>query len=370
VIGFNTIIGGVTPGAMNVISGNTESGILLGIQATQVTIAGNHIGTDQSGNILIPNRDGIVMGPGSSYCYVQNNLIKGNTQFGIFSSGLPDSALASAHHDIAGNTILLNSEAGIGISNNSHHILIGESNGFGAPNHIQSNGKGGVVFSNSFGTPEYNTIRKNSFSNNTLKGIDILSHCSNCQKQIFPPDVTGYVEVDPVSAVVSGTHHRAGSVIDIYTGDINTSGRYEGRIWLGSGIVNAANEFIFFIDNCACDIVATATDVQGNTSEFTDGEPLMTALRDPHDQTEEVMVYPNPFRGNVSIRFTLDRAQDVLLKIVDATGQIVITLIHEHLPAGNYEETWRTENYPEGMYFYHLTSRNDQIHTGKLIYLK
>jgi hypothetical protein len=48
-IGPNTTIGGITTQERNVISGNTEEGVLIGVQASDNAILGNHIGVDISG---------------------------------------------------------------------------------------------------------------------------------------------------------------------------------------------------------------------------------------------------------------------------------------------------------------------------------
>src|SRR4030095_69941 len=120
----SSVVGGIDPGAMNIICGNTESGILVGLLSTGGYIQGNHIGVDKSGNIIMPNRDGIELGPGSYDYTVLNNLIKGNSQFGISCAGVMADSLDSAYHRIEGNEIYMNSIAGIGITNNSHDIVI------------------------------------------------------------------------------------------------------------------------------------------------------------------------------------------------------------------------------------------------------
>jgi len=369
--GPNTIIGGTNPAAMNIISGNTESGILTGLLSNNIQIIGNHVGVDKTGNINIPNRDGIALGPGSTDCLVEKNLIKSNSQFGIYCSGIPQDSLESAGHLITENDILMNTIAGIGISDNSHHIVIGEHlGGAGVGNNIQFNGQGGVVFRNLIATPAYNTIRKNSFQKNGIKGIDIYSQCSICQDQTFPPDITSYTEQDAVTALVVGTHHDAGSRIDVYTGDINFSAHYEGKVWLGSTTVDANNDFVLAIDNCQCDIVATATDPDGNTSEFTDGEPLMTSLEDKPDLTISTKVYPNPFSDKVNIQFNLPISGYTKMSVYNLYGNVVETIFEDHLQAGEHQYIWSPKGLSSGLYYYKIISGQDLGISGKLFFTK
>jgi hypothetical protein len=71
----NSTIGGTTPAARNLISGNYGGLILRGPETTGNVIAGNTIGTDASGTAAIPNTvDGILLGP-----FAANNLIGGTT---------------------------------------------------------------------------------------------------------------------------------------------------------------------------------------------------------------------------------------------------------------------------------------------------
>ncbi|MBK5965525.1 hypothetical protein CCR95_15875 [Thiocystis minor] len=71
----NSTIGGATPAARNLISGNFSGLILRGPETTGNLIAGNTIGTNAAGTAAIPNTVlGIRLGP-----YVANNLIGGTT---------------------------------------------------------------------------------------------------------------------------------------------------------------------------------------------------------------------------------------------------------------------------------------------------
>ena len=71
----NSTIGGATPAARNLISGNLSGVILRGAETTGNVIAGNIIGTDASGTAAMPNTVyGILLGP-----FAANNLVGGTT---------------------------------------------------------------------------------------------------------------------------------------------------------------------------------------------------------------------------------------------------------------------------------------------------
>lgn len=67
--------------------------------------------------------------------------------------------------------------------------------------------------------------------------------------------------------------------------------------------------------------------------------------------------YPNPFRGETRVRFSLDQASHVSLKVYDVIGREVATLVDETLAAGGYASPFDGANLPAGTYFYRLSAR-------------
>lgn len=102
----NNLIGGSGAGQGNVISGNTNEGIQI-FDSPGVLIHGNFIGTDATGNIAVPNRDGIRLGTASGVVvggsgFGEGNLISGNTDTGIFMLN------GTSNNQVLGNTLGLN----------------------------------------------------------------------------------------------------------------------------------------------------------------------------------------------------------------------------------------------------------------------
>lgn len=79
--------------------------------------------------------------------------------------------------------------------------------------------------------------------------------------------------------------------------------------------------------------------------------------------------YPNPFNPSTKIRFSVSKTESVSLKIYDALGREVETLISESLNPGTYEKTWNSKNLASGIYFYKLTAGN-QTQMKKMILSK
>ena len=121
-------------------------------------------------------------------------------------------------------------------------------------------------------------------------------------------------------------------------------------------------------------VLATAndgSDIQGKLVITISGQ---TGIDDHHGQSlPRTMVleqnYPNPFNPTTIISFTLPSTSFVSLKIFDALGREVSTLLSEELSAGIYSQQWNASDFPSGIYFYRLQA-GSFAETKKLILLK
>ena len=143
----NNTIGGTTVGARNVVSGNPSVGIDLAGGSNNV-VEGNYIGTDPAGAHAVPNGQGLIIDgetgdliggtvPGAA------NLISGNTGSGIT---LSDSSSAGA--TVQGNMIGTDMMGSLALGNGQGGLIISSSNNTiggtvpGAGNLISGNGDG------------------------------------------------------------------------------------------------------------------------------------------------------------------------------------------------------------------------------------
>ncbi|MDQ6651885.1 MAG: hypothetical protein M3Y84_03985, partial [Acidobacteriota bacterium] len=153
----NNIIGGTTPSATNVISGNSRFGVLLFGQASNVpnnVVEGNFIGTNASGQFAIGNMTGVgLVGvtsntiggtlPGA------RNVISGNAQEGIHSNSSSSQTIQGNYigTDVTGTAAIPNGFHGINLftvgATPSANNLIGGS-AVGAGNLISANQGAGI----------------------------------------------------------------------------------------------------------------------------------------------------------------------------------------------------------------------------------
>jgi Zn-dependent metalloprotease len=104
--------------------------------------------------------------------------------------------------------------------------------------------------------------------------------------------------------------------------------------------------------------------VEAMVDDFT----LVGEFLDPlpvDDQPELSLVFglaqnhPNPFNPSTKVQFSLDRAGPASLRVFDARGLLVRTLVAEDLPAGAHDVTWHGDDdqgrpVASGVYFYKL----------------
>ncbi|MEO0083119.1 MAG: kelch repeat-containing protein [candidate division WOR-3 bacterium] len=134
-------------------------------------------------------------------------------------------------------------------------------------------------------------------------------------------------------------------------------GTFSGTIYVG---------FLAFSDygnNMNIDYVRMFSYSTGIEEDHTDTPVKFTTLSTPT---------PNPFTdGSVKISFTLAEPTKASLKIYDATGRTIRTLVNADLASGIYHLTWNgkdenNNNVAEGIYFYTLETSKQKI-TNKLV---
>lgn len=238
----NNIIGGVTPGAGNLISGNDEHGITLRNNGTQGNlVVGNLIGVNRTATAVLGNtQSGMTINVGADA-----NTIGGTTEGArnvISGNGRGIYIVDSGSHS---NTILGNyigtTAAGIAVGNGGEGILFdGDVSGntiggtvAGAGNVIAFNGNNGLVL---LGTSaDNNTFRQNSFFANIGQAIDVGNDGRTLNTLGAPlnyPVLTrvrtgvGVIEVEGFA--------QAGRTIEFYVADSNTSGFNSGRTYLAT----------------------------------------------------------------------------------------------------------------------------------------
>ncbi len=79
--------------------------------------------------------------------------------------------------------------------------------------------------------------------------------------------------------------------------------------------------------------------------------------------------YPNPFNPTTTINYEIAKETNVSLKVYDAIGNQVATLVNEIKPAGTYEVVFDASNLSNGVYFYEIKAGNFTA-TKKLILMK
>ncbi len=80
----------------------------------------------------------------------------------------------------------------------------------------------------------------------------------------------------------------------------------------------------------------------------------------------ELLIFPNPAAGNFFVNFTVEKTSNVNLKIVDAVGREVKTLVNAEMNAGEYSFD---DNLEAGLYFIVL-EKDNQKSAKKLIITK
>ncbi len=226
----NNIIGGTAVGARNVISGNSNVGIVIGNAAALGNkVSGNYIGVDAAGAQILPNLEGVFI-----YSNAANNIIGGTTL---------------AERNVIAGSFLRGVEVQSGTGNTIRMNKIYSSSGLG-------------IDLAALGLTPNDSLDGDTGANN---------------RQNFP--LLDSARVAGAYTIINGRFNSAPNAaftIDFYSNaNYHPSHFGEGEIHIGSTTLNtnaAGNDSIRVTLPVAVSsdryITATATDAAGNTSEF------------------------------------------------------------------------------------------------------
>jgi hypothetical protein len=79
--------------------------------------------------------------------------------------------------------------------------------------------------------------------------------------------------------------------------------------------------------------------------------------------------YPNPFNPTTTINFSLPKSGTVTLKVYNALGKEVATLVNGYMTAQSYQVVFDASALASGVYFYTLNTDNF-TQTNKMVLMK
>jgi hypothetical protein len=336
-------IGGPVEGEGNLISGNSDKGIqIFRAGADSNVVQGNFIGTDIMGTVSIPNGDGVIINGSARFNRIggssegEGNLISGNSEYGIWITSSAEKNVLCGNRigcDAGGEKALANGSGGI-------YIDVGARNNVTGPGNIVRFNKGfGIVVSSD--TTSGNTITQNSISGNQGGGIMLEDGANN---GVEAPVIVG-------SLPLQGTA-LANSTVEIFSDSAD-----QGRMYEGSVIAGASGNWLWTGSAHGPNVTATATDAEGNTSEFS-APVQVTAIAEKANAVLEAFSlaqnFPNPFNPVTTIPFRVKEACRVTLKVYDILGKEVAVLANGRFEAGNHTVMFDASGLPSGIYMYRI----------------
>jgi hypothetical protein len=305
----NETLGGLAPGAGNLISGNGGYGVEF-FGSSGNFVLGNLIGTDYTGTSSIANYAGIQLSNASTITIGgtttgARNVISGNTN-GINASGAHNNTIIGNYigTEITGTTALGNTANGIYLGSGSYSNAVGGTTA-GTPNIIAYNGDDGVEVNGS--TSITNPIRQNSIYCNTGKGIN-LNYSTGVQGN------NGYPKPVILAADNNGANGTSSpnALVELFYGACG-----QGQQYIVTVTADAAGVWAYVgtltLPNC---LIATETSSTNNTSEFSTCVIISNALSvsllnfDAYDLNGKVNLVWSTTNEKDNDYFIIERSED------------------------------------------------------------
>lgn len=295
----DSTVGGTSAGAGNLISANGLNGVaVIGSGATSAVIQGNAIGTNAAAGAPLANSGNGVYVSGAIGTLVGGpdggNVISGNSALGVgIFDGSANIRVQANRIGLGGGDVPLgNSYDGIYVQDSSDNLVGGSAPGDG--NTVAFNGASGILVLSG----QRNTISRNSFFSNAWIGIDVdapgISINDDGDADTGANGVLNYPVLKEIAAAPGGT-----TVSGRYDGapgrsfrleffsseDCDPFGFGEGQAFVGAIDVTTDStgsvQFVAPIASAGTVLTATATDHDGNTSEFSECARAQLAWQPP-----------------------------------------------------------------------------------------
>jgi hypothetical protein len=300
----NNIVGGVTPAARNLISGNVGEGVFVQL-GTGNTIQGNLIGTDLTGTMAIGNTDRGVLATGvntvvGGITVDARNIISANNR-GVDLNGGSSCTVQGNFigTDVTGTIALSNPNAGVNVNTGlSNNLIGGLTATAGAP-------PGNLISGN---TGNYGVVLGGDASSNFIQGNIIGADISGAQ----PLGNLGGIMITGPGNTVGGMESGAGNII-AFNGTMCASPNDIGVVISGTSANNNS-----ILGNSIFSNAGLGIDLIGGT----EGTCGVTANEhcDPGGGPNDLQNYPvitsaTASGGNVTISGTLDSVANTIFRL-------------------------------------------------------
>ena len=343
---------GIVTSSVNAI--NTQSANYLA-----GTNNGLFISQDNGNNWSVPSINGLTDSHINAICFdaFSNAYLGTNSGVFIAANNSPDFS--------AKNSGLTNTSVncfGIYLANNTEYLYCGTKAGlFVTTNQAQS-----------WNALQVGTNSINSISTNAMRFFTSDAGLYFMRFQDTSPQFTvgGLSDVNLLSLCIT-------NIIGITSADIfagtGTSGKvYYSKYWGNSWVPVSAG--LLSNNRVNCLAVFGSYLIAGTDNGI--WRRTLVSLTSVEDQNNSIpshynleQNYPNPFNPISKIKYDLPRNDFVTLKVYDAIGKELVTLVNSQQTAGHHEINFDGSNLSSGIYFYRIQTGNF-MQTKKMILLK
>ena len=161
-----------------------------------------------------------------------------------------------------------------------------------------------------------------------------------------------------------------GNVVCASGGHMNF--RAGNNIELNNGFtINNGAEFAAIIGNCNA-VYPTRSASGDSNSDFEDSSIIVEIEENQLEESlsrDQLRIIPNPTKGFAEIRFSLDKASSVQIRLLDMNGKFLFPILESNLLAEGPHQVQFNKSLPNGIYYINLQTENRNT-TSRMIIMQ
>jgi hypothetical protein len=173
-----------------------------------------------------------------------------------------------------------------------------------------------------------------------------------------PGNMAGSFTLVNTTTTTTGTYQPSGSTVRTYVGHKNANTTNSWTFKWTAPATGKGPLTIYYVGMNSNNNGNTSGDLVYNATKVIAEEIPSTGIVDISSKMNYVNVFPTIFNNNLQLNFDLKESETVKAELISLNGQVIETMLNQHISAGTYSNSFETNGLSAGVYLVRITAGN------------